>query len=323
MSRNFELLQQADRNRDLFQTQPPLPPMPAAGPASEEPEPEKPAANERRTEEQEAQVKKERFTEPPPGNGYRAADELPSRSLTPSKWFASLREGTNRLGISSNAHRSNGHGRLDVRAMALQEEIKLVQRVFFSSDAGASRAIVFSGVENGEGSARICARAAETLAAQVQSSVCVVDANLHSPSLHQYFGTKNILGLSEAVLQSGPIRNYAQQLEKSNLWLIPCGAAGANSWALLNPDGVRARFAELRKQFDYVLINAPPMNVFADSALICQFSDGVILVVEANSTRRETAQRLKECLEEADVQVRGVVLNNRTFPIPESVYRKL
>jgi Mrp family chromosome partitioning ATPase len=52
-------------------------------------------------------------------------------------------------------------------------------------------------------------------------------------------------------------------------------------------------------------------------------SDGVIFVVEANSTRRETTKRFKESLEEVRVRVLGVVLNDRTFPIPESVYRKL
>ena len=320
MSRNFELLRQVDRNKALFQTATALPPLPAAGPVKEKQALEKPAPEERHAEER---VERPRVVEPPAGNGHRTPIAIPPRSIAPSQWLASLRAGTKRLGRNSNGHRSNGHVPLDLKAMALQEEIKLVQRVFFATDVGANRAIVFSGVENGEGSARICARAGETLATQVQSSVCVVDANLHSPWLHQYFGTPNILGLSEAVLQNGPIRNFAQQLAKSNLWLIPCGAAGANSLALLNPNGVRARFEELRTQFEYVLINAPPMNVFADSALLGQFSDGVILVVEANSTRRETAQRLKENLEAANVQVLGVVLNNRRFPIPESVYRKL
>ena len=83
------------------------------------------------------------------------------------------------------------------------------------------------------------------------------------------------------------------------------------------------RFEELRAEFDYILINAPTMGTTANLTLLGQMADGVIFVVEANSTRRETTKQFKESLEEAHVRVLGVVLNNRTFPIPEAVYRKL
>jgi protein-tyrosine kinase len=52
-------------------------------------------------------------------------------------------------------------------------------------------------------------------------------------------------------------------------------------------------------------------------------ADGVILVVEANSTRREMARTAKETFDDANVKLLGAILNNRTFPIPEALYRKL
>jgi Mrp family chromosome partitioning ATPase len=313
MSRSFELLQQVDRNKGLFQTAVRLPLPPAAKPAVEDRAPEVQAPKDGITEER---VVEERAKEEPVGNG-------PSSRVAPPRWLASLRAVSERLGIRSFAHRRNGGGQLNLRAMTLQEENKLVQRLFFSTDAGGNHVIVFSGVENGRASARVCARVAEKLAAQVQSSVCVVDANLQSPALHCHFNVRNNSGLSEALLQGGPARLYAQQLTTRNLWLIPGGLAGAKAWTLLNPDRVRIWFEELRTQFEYVLIHAPSTNESAHSILLGQSADGVIFVVEANSTRRETALHLKQRFEEANVQVLGVVLNNRTFPLPESVYRRL
>jgi Mrp family chromosome partitioning ATPase len=80
---------------------------------------------------------------------------------------------------------------------------------------------------------------------------------------------------------------------------------------------------ELSKEFDYVLIDAPPVSSYADAVLLGQMADGVILVVEANSTRRGTARMVKETFEGAKVRLLGAILNNRTFPIPEALYRKL
>lgn len=212
---------------------------------------------------------------------------------------------------------------LDLEAMAHGEAIKLVQRVFLLPGADAPRMVLFCGVGRGDGSSWVCLRASETLASQVKASVCVVDANLHAPFVHEYFRSNRSKGLAEAVLGSGPIRNYAHLLNGSNLWVITCGSRTADPHTLLTSDRLQPRLAELRAVFDYVLIDAPPVNLYADATLLGRLADGVVLVVQANSTRREAVRKAKECLESAKLRVLGAVLNKRTFPIPESWYRKL
>ncbi len=72
-----------------------------------------------------------------------------------------------------------------------------------------------------------------------------------------------------------------------------------------------------------MLILAPPVARYGDAALLGQETDGVIVILESNLTRRETARIATQNLAAAKVQVLGAVLNNRTFPIPERIYRKL
>jgi Mrp family chromosome partitioning ATPase len=109
----------------------------------------------------------------------------------------------------------------------------------------------------------------------------------------------------------------------ANLWFLPTDASAATPQGLSFSDRLLPRIAELKKEFDFVLIDAPPVSSFASAALLSQMSEGVILVVEAHGTRREAARRAKEALEGANVKLLGAILNNRTFPIPERLYRKL
>jgi len=213
--------------------------------------------------------------------------------------------------------------RLDIEARTQEEAIKLTQQVFLKPGPDTPKAVVFASVEHGNGGSWICARAAETLAAQVKGSVCVVDANLRAPSLHQYFGIDNLTGLTDAILHPGPVRNHTRQLHGSNLWVVPSGCQSSNPHPLLTSDRLRTRVSELCAEFEHVLIDAPPVNLYADSILVGQMVDGVILVVEANSTRPEIARKAKESLEAANVRLLGAVLNKRTFPIPEALYHKL
>jgi len=206
---------------------------------------------------------------------------------------------------------------------ARDEIAKLAQRLFLlSGDGAAPRAVVFCGIERSSGTSWICAKVARAVAAQGAKLVCAVDVNLRAPALHTYLRVANRSGLADAVRQTGPIRSFLERGPGGNLWVLPVGL-DANPGVILSSQRFRERVNELRAEFDYVIFDAPSITQSGDAALIGQLLDGVVLVVGANSTRRETARKAKESLDAANVRLLGTVLNKRTFPIPEALYRRL
>jgi capsular exopolysaccharide synthesis family protein len=213
--------------------------------------------------------------------------------------------------------------KLEMEAVQKEEVAKLVQRVFLLPGAKASHFVVFSGSEAGNGCSWICSRAAEILASQVPGSICVVDANLRSPTLHRHFQVENHHGLSDSLITPDPLANFISSLDYPNLRLLSCGAAAPNWQMLINSDRMRSRIAELRTQFDYVLIDAPPLSLGNEAVLMGRAVDGLVMVLKANSSRRESVRKAMHDLEDARVPVLGAVLNQRNYPIPETLYKRL
>ena len=225
-----------------------------------------------------------------------------------------------------NGAGSNGTSSNTAKSVRVGEEevLKLVQRVFRSNVPDAPRTVAFSGVDHGDGCSWITANAALTLAAQTSSSICVVDANLRTPSLHRFFEIENRFGLVDAIAQSAPVREFAQQISGSNLWVLTSGSAAGKAAAnTLSSEALRARMTELRSAFDYVLIDTPPANLYADCLTLGRLADGTILVLQSNASRREAALKAKESFENAHVRLLGAVLNKRTYPIPQNLYNWL
>jgi Mrp family chromosome partitioning ATPase len=207
----------------------------------------------------------------------------------------------------------------------IDDEItKLVQRLFiYPGAAQAPGAVTFAGVGKSAGCSWVCARTSEVLANQIAGTVCVVDANLRAPSLHDHFRFENKVGFADAITGTKPMRDYARRASGSRLWLITAGAVGKEPNGALNPARLRARMTELRDEFDYVLLDTPGVLLYGDAVLLGQMTDGMILVVGSNETRRESARLAKDSIENAQVPLLGAVLNRRKFPIPEMIYRKL
>jgi Mrp family chromosome partitioning ATPase len=216
-----------------------------------------------------------------------------------------------------------GRKRSPASTLTGEEAFRLVQRLFLQPGPDAPRMVVFSGVDPGDGCSSVCVAAAEALASRVQGSFCLVDADLRTPSLHEYFGLDNQMGLIDAVAQPGPIRNFAQQVDGGNLWVMTSGSEAANVQTLINTEALRSRLADLRAEFDNVLIDAPPSNRYADAVTLGQMADGIVLVLRSNATRREAARNAKGSIAMANVRLLGAVLNGRTYPIPSGLYGKL
>ena len=100
----------------------------------------------------------------------------------------------------TNSWSSAPQERHDHRPIVDDEVMKLVQRLFILPDgAQAPDAIAFCGVEKGVGCSWVCANAAQMLAAQGLGTVCVIDANFNSPSLHHHFRVGNRAGFAESL----------------------------------------------------------------------------------------------------------------------------
>ena len=223
---------------------------------------------------------------------------------------------TRRFGVPALPAPNTGDGPFGsaLPAALRQEIMRLVQRVFVFPNSHAPKTVVFSSIE-GTGSAEICFRAAEGLASQVSGSVCLVSANLPLTS-QGVQKVNNWRGLTDAISSTDPLKDFLVPTTCRNLWLMPPGSHAVGDPQLFPLDRLRARIKELKSEFEYILIDVPPVTFSSLAILMGQMADGVVLVLEANSTRRETARMVKEAFENARVKLLGAILNNQTLSIP-------
>jgi Mrp family chromosome partitioning ATPase len=205
----------------------------------------------------------------------------------------------------------------------VEEENRLIENLFLAKDA-KRMAVTFTAPERHSGCSWLVSRIAQSLAQRVEGSVCVVDANLHWPAMHALYGIPNERGLLQAAMQpDAPIRSFTANLSHMSVSVVPSGGPLADSNALLSSENVKVRITQLTREFDYVLIDTPAMKSCADSGAIGPLTDGVVLVISANSSKRDNALNTRMILEAAKIPILGAVLNRRTFPVPDKIYQYL
>ena len=204
-----------------------------------------------------------------------------------------------------------------LESFAEQQIHGLVRQLFFPSPAPA-RQVVFSAVDLETEVLPVCLQVGEVLNRQSSGSVCVVEAIPR----RQKYGIVSEPGFvaSSPAKHFGALRDSAEQLS-SGLWFMPADVfcAGNHDFSTL---WLRARLAELRLEFDYTVLEGPAA-AHSEAAALGGLSDGLVLVLQANITRRVTAQKAKERLSSASAHLLGTVLTGRTFPIPQALYKRL
>lgn len=187
---------------------------------------------------------------------------------------------------------------------------------------GYIKSILFAGSARGEGTSTTAVNFATTLARDSQLKVVLIDVNLRTPSLHKVFKTDPLRGLTDLVI-AGRGTPTPLRVGPGNLYLIPCGRHHSQPMTLLESDGFDKFLKAIRDDYDYVVLDAPPVHAFAEHRILCSKVDGVVLVIESGKTHRQAALSAKKRLEEAGGKLLGVVLNKRKYYIPEFIYRWL
>ena len=156
--------------------------------------------------------------------------------------------------------------------------------------------------------------------AQAGDRVILVDGDLRRPQQHEIFDLPNHQGLSTWLQTGGEPPLQTSGID--GLQVLVAGPTSGNPIALLSTKRLGERLANLRKQADYVLIDAPPVLAVTDAALWASQVDGVVLLVNAGATKRDEAQRAKTVLEGVQAKLLGAVLLNAEKGAGVSGYQK-
>ena len=140
--------------------------------------------------------------------------------------------------------------------------------------------------------------------------VLLIDADLHHPSLHNYFGVRQTPGLSDWMTGSKPLEALVQAHPSvSNLWLLPAGDLPALSAELLGSSKFDTLLESLKASYSMVVLDTPPMLLVADAVLLAGKADATIAVIRSDMTNRTAVERVTEALERNGSRSIGLVLN--------------
>ena len=156
---------------------------------------------------------------------------------------------------------------------------------------------------------------------QIGANVLLIDADMHRPCLHQMFDLDNGRGLSTFLTEEcdGDVKDLIIRDDESGISVLPAGPVPQNPTELLCKDQIKQLLHSLRSQFDYILIDSPPITMFTDGVILSSMVDAVLLVVQGSKVSREVVRCSKDILDRVGARIFGVILNN-VRPSPDDYF---
>lgn len=181
---------------------------------------------------------------------------------------------------------------------------------FVQVDGGDRIFVVTSSLPE-EGKSTTSANLALALASAEQT-VLLVDGDLRRPRLDEYLGIEGSVGLTDVLIGEARLQDAVQQWGRNALYVLPAGRTPPNPSELLGSKSMAALLEKLKPEFDWVIIDAPPLLPVTDAAVLAGQAAGVIVVVAAGKTTEHHLGSSMDLLEAVGAPVAGVVLTMAT-----------
>lgn len=191
------------------------------------------------------------------------------------------------------------------------EAFRSLRTTLYVTVREGQRVLQVSSAEPGDGKSTTAANLAVAIA-QSGKAVLLIDGDLRRPTQHQLFHVSQEVGLSEVLQHELEWRNAVRPSVVDGLSLMTSGHCPENPAELLSGDVLPRLLAEARKEYDFVIVDSPPVLAVSDPCNISPHADGMLLVVRMQKTKRATARRLQETLQAHGVRVVGTIANDFT-----------
>jgi protein-tyrosine kinase len=180
-------------------------------------------------------------------------------------------------------------------------------QLFHAAEKNRTQVIVVTSALAGEGKTSTVLNLALAIAQSKEKRILLIDGDLRRPNVASFLGLQPKLGLGETLRGEHDVLNSILCLEGEELYLLPVSQEAENPTELLSSERFGEMLARLREYFDFILLDSPPVMPFADSRLLANHADAVILVIRAGMAPYETVEKAIDALPRD--RILGVVLN--------------
>ncbi len=194
---------------------------------------------------------------------------------------------------------------------SFSEGIKTIRtNLMFMAPDNPPKVLLMTSPGPGEGKTLTAINMAIAFAQSGEKTV-IIDTDMRRPRVHKALGIKNDQGLSEVLADEAELSEIIRDTEiGENFDVITCGTVPPNPSELLHTDEFRKTVDELRKRYDRVIFDSPPLAAVTDALILSHSVDNVLLMVKFGQTRQELLARSIEQLEAIGAPLAGIVFND-------------
>lgn len=181
-----------------------------------------------------------------------------------------------------------------------------------------NKVIAVTSTRKGEGKSLTSVNLAIVMAEDTKKKVLLIDGDMRKPAVHTFFDCKAEYGFSDLLSNKVDIESAIIHSNIRNLTLLLAGRLLESSAELIATASLKENIEKLRKKFDYIIIDSPPIIPFADMSVFGDVVDGILLVIRAERTPKESVVEALKALNKENVL--GIVFNDSKRRLSKEYY---
>lgn len=193
------------------------------------------------------------------------------------------------------------------KSIAAEAYRSLRTNIQYSSFDKKYQTLVVTSANPGEGKTTVAGNLALALA-QGESKVLLVDCDMRRPSVHKRFRISNTYGISDLLVGNKKMESVAHKYN-DNLTIVLSGKIPPNPAEMLGSKAMTAFLEEMKKHFDYIVLDTPPLQAVADAQILSTKVDGSLIVVRAGVTKKDAVHNAVSIINKVNGNIIGTVLN--------------
>jgi capsular exopolysaccharide synthesis family protein len=205
----------------------------------------------------------------------------------------------------------------------LNEAVDSVRTLLLhASRTEALRVIMVTSADSGEGKTSLASQLAASLARAWRKTL-LIDGDLRHPATHQLFDLPPEPGFSEVLRGEVQAVDAVRATSLSRLWVLPAGTWDYHALQALAQEDVRTLIEELKQQYDFIIVDSPPVLPVADSLLLGQHVDGVLFSILRDVSRAPAVYAAQQKLQPIGIRILGAVMVGAETDLGRGRYRYL